>query len=115
VVDSIPAFRAAIIFGLNGEPVVGSVQSEEGMVTVTSPVSGWGTGSTNLVELRFMDNVGVARTESWSYAISGDGVPRLELAAEVVGPCAWEVSAVTKWWLRANMAGGAACGSPRFA
>ena len=64
------------------------------MVTVRYPVTGLGPGSTNVVELQFADNVGVEQTESWRYTIAGDGVPRLESAAEVVGPYAGEVSAV---------------------
>jgi hypothetical protein len=102
----------AIELKLNGEPVVVSVQPGEGMATVTSPVTGWGAGSTNLVELRFTDHVGVAQTESWSYTISGDGVPRLESAAEVVGPYASEPAAVVD--LEARTIRVAAPAEPRF-
>jgi hypothetical protein len=85
---------ATIQVKLNGAAVGASIQPGEGMVTVRYPVTGLGPRSTNVVELQFADNVGVVQTESWSYTISGDGVPRLEAAVEVVGPYVWEPSAV---------------------
>jgi hypothetical protein len=95
IVDRDTAVNAGTIgLKLNGEPVVASVQPGEGMVTVMYPVTGWGAGSTNVVELQFADNVGVVQNETWSYAVSADGVPRLESATEVIGPYVWEPSAV---------------------
>ena len=70
------------------------VQPGDGMVTVMYQVTGLGAGSTNQVELQFTDDLGDVHTESWSYAVSGDGVPRLESAEEVDGSYAWESSAV---------------------
>ena len=96
----------------DGLQVEALVQPGEGMVTVTYPVTGLGSGSTHQVELRFTDSLGAVQTESWSYLVSGDGVPRLESAAEVVGPYAGEVSAVVD--LEAQTIRVAAPSQPRF-
>jgi hypothetical protein len=84
----------SIVLKLNGTPTGALAQPTESGATVSYGATGLGPGSTNRVELSFRDTLGTPQTESWSYVVSDDGVPRLESATEVIGPYGWEPSAV---------------------
>jgi hypothetical protein len=81
---------SSVVLKLNGTQVEASIEPLDNGVTVSHLATGLERGSTNRIELSFQDTWGTMQTESWEYAISAEGMPRLESAATVEGPYALE-------------------------
>ena len=79
---------------LNGEPVIPTVVDDGSVVTLDLVPPELSAGSTNKVELRFADTEGVEQARSWSFAVLGETLPRLESASQVTGPYAPEPTAI---------------------